>query len=138
MELNEGLEKLGAREIVDGEEWEGEVFIGSAIEDIRLPSTLKIIGAETFSRCKGLKRVEISDGVEHIGEKCFWDSGVGEIKLPQALKSLEAGTFRSCKNLKSVEIPSGVESIGKECFYCSGIEEIALPGALKEVSEDAF
>lgn len=46
--LNKGLAKLGEKETVNGTEHEGEVFSGSAVEGIRLPSTLKRITARAF------------------------------------------------------------------------------------------
>ena len=71
MQLNEGLEKLGAKEIVDGKDCEGGVFRETAIENIRLPSTLKRLEANTFSGCKSLELAEISEGMEQIGRQCF-------------------------------------------------------------------
>ena len=57
MQLNEGLEKLGEKEIINGHNWEGGVFYESAIESIALPSTLKRIEKETFSWCQNLKHI---------------------------------------------------------------------------------
>ena len=37
--LNDGLEKLGAKETVGGSGYEGGVFLKSAIESVRLPFT---------------------------------------------------------------------------------------------------
>ena len=49
MQLNEGLVKLGEKEAIGIYNWEGAVFSGTAIESIRIPSTLKRLEAETFS-----------------------------------------------------------------------------------------
>lgn len=68
MRLNEGLEKLGAKEVIGGNQCEGGVFTGCAIESIVVPSTLKRIEASTFCCCKSLKSVEIQSGVERIGK----------------------------------------------------------------------
>ena len=76
VQLNEGLRKLGAKEVVNGRECEGEVFLGSALESIRLPSTLKRIEYRTFNCCGNLRSIEIPSGVEFIGEKCFTDSRI--------------------------------------------------------------
>ena len=76
VQLNEGLQKLGAKEVVNGRECEGEVFLGSALESIRLPSTLKRIEYRTFSCCENLRSIDIPSGVECIGEKCFTDSRI--------------------------------------------------------------
>lgn len=85
VQLNEGLEKLGEKEIIDGKEYEGNVFAFSTIESIRLPSTLKGIEANTFLHCENLKRVGIPNKVEYIGNECFKDSGIEKIVLPSAL-----------------------------------------------------
>ena len=75
-QLNDGLQTLGTREVVNGRECEGEVFLGSALESIRLPSTLKRIESMTFSCCENLRSIDILSGVECIGEKCFTDSRI--------------------------------------------------------------
>lgn len=43
VELNEGLEMLGAKELVNKQELEGYVFAETQIESIEIPSTLKVI-----------------------------------------------------------------------------------------------
>ena len=75
--LNEGLRKLGEN-----------AFSSSSVADIRLPSTLKRLEAETFCCCKNLRSVEIPNGVEHIGKRCFALSGIEEIALPSSLKEV--------------------------------------------------
>ena len=93
MQLNEGLEKLGTKEIVYEEEHEGGVFNGAAIESIRLPSTLKRVEKETFSFCNNLKRVEIPNSVEYVGKECFSYSCVEEVVLPSTLKKIDKDVF---------------------------------------------
>ena len=55
VKLNEGLETLGARELVNRQELEGYVFAETWIESIQIPSTLKVIQRNTFSNCKHLR-----------------------------------------------------------------------------------
>ena len=47
--LNEGLQTLGAKEQVKKKEASGASFAGSALESIKLPSTLKVIECATFA-----------------------------------------------------------------------------------------
>ena len=54
------MEKLG-----------NSTFYESAIEIIKLPSTLKRLEVQTFGNCKNLKNLEIPEGVEYIGDQCF-------------------------------------------------------------------
>ena len=107
MQLNEGLKELGEKEVIDGEDREGGVFYRSAIESIKLPSTLKRLEEETFYYCENLKRVEIPNGVEYIGKQCFEGSGIEEIALPHTLKEIDENAFKECKNLKTVWIEEG-------------------------------
>ena len=77
--MNEGLEKLGAKETINGKEYVGEVFTGSVIESIKFPSTLKRIESNTCYKCTNLQNVEIPNGVEYIGEECFKESALRSI-----------------------------------------------------------
>ena len=65
MQLNEGLETLGY-----------SAFEYSAIESIRFPSTLKRIENGMFENCENLKSVEIPEGVDYIGYRCFESSAI--------------------------------------------------------------
>lgn len=65
-----------------------------------------------FRECGNLRSIEIPNGTEYIGNRCFQDSGIEQIKLPSTLKKIDAYTFCDCKSLKDVEIPNGVEHIG--------------------------
>lgn len=89
MKLNEGLEKLGSREVINGVEYAGGAFDCSAVESVRLPSTLKRVEDNTFWNCKHLKNVEIPTGVECLGNCCFSQSGIEEITLPSTLIEVE-------------------------------------------------
>ena len=57
---------LGKDEYPDGKELCG-VFESSAIEDIKLPTTLKKIEYNAFQNCKSLKRINLPERVEYIG-----------------------------------------------------------------------
>ena len=107
MQLNEGLVKLGEKEVIGKEEYEGRVFYGSGITTIRLPSTLKRIEAETFRNCKNLKRVEIPKGTEYIGAGCFWGSGIEEISLPSMLRKIEDTSFVCRSNIRTIWVEDG-------------------------------
>ena len=57
---------LGKDEYPNGKELCG-VFENSAIEDIKLPTTLKRIEYSAFKNCKCLKRVYLPEKLEYIG-----------------------------------------------------------------------
>ena len=65
--MNEGLQKLGAKEQVKNKDMTGSCFASSALESIRLPSTLRVLEDTMFVECKSLRIVEFSEGLETIG-----------------------------------------------------------------------
>ena len=74
--VNEGLEVLGTDEYdTDGEMRHG-VFGYSAVQDVRLPATLKRIEYSAFEGCKKLRELALPDGLEFIGKRCFYESGI--------------------------------------------------------------
>ena len=81
--------------------WSG-VFEGSALENIKLPSTLKKIESCAFGFCTNLKSITLPDSLEYIGEGCFGGSALESISLHPALKTIEDKAFYTCENLKSV------------------------------------
>ena len=93
--------------IVDGSGYEGGVFRETAIESIRLPSTLRRVEAMTFAGCQNLKSVKISEGIKYIGEQCFYDSGVEEVVLPGTLREINENAFKECGNLKTIWLEDG-------------------------------
>ena len=107
VQLNEGLEKLGAIEIISEETYQGNVFYESAIEEITLPSTLKRLEPETFKRCRDLRKVVIPNGVEYIGEECFTHSGINEITLPGTMREIGSDAFEDCEQLRLVWVEDG-------------------------------
>ena len=71
MRFAEGLEVLGTDESQrDGSMWSG-AFQESALENVRLPSTLKRIEYGAFMGCESLKTAKLPDGLEYLGNECF-------------------------------------------------------------------
>ena len=74
------------------------VFQGSAVEEVRLPSTLKRIEYNAFRGCRNLKRLVLPDKLEYIGRHCFDESGIAEVVFPAGLRVVGASAFQSCSS----------------------------------------
>ena len=59
--------------------------------------------------CKNLKAIELPDGLEYLGNECFYNSGLESIRIPPTLKTIEIWTFCGCKNLRHVEFSEGLK-----------------------------
>ena len=102
VQLNESLEKLGQKEIVNDTEYEGNVFANCAIEDIKIPFSLKRVEARTCKDCKHLANIELQNGVDYLGDKCFQSCAIEQITLPHTLKKVEESAFGHCDKLRVI------------------------------------
>lgn len=105
--LEEGRDECGNVVIPEGVTSIGDhAFLGSKIESVELPETLKSIGYCSFSNCYNLKKIDIPRGVTNISY----------------------GAFSGCTNLESISIPETVTSIKGELFsHCTGLKKIIVP-----------
>lgn len=88
-----------------------------ALTNLQLPSTIKHIGSEAFSGCKGLD----------------------EIILPASVDTIDYRAFYNCTGLLALEIPDHVTMIGKEAFYgCSGITSLTIGKSVASIGASAF
>ncbi len=108
-------DKLGGKNVV---EIRSHLFAAQEkITSVKLPDTVKFIGAGAFLNCRSLERITIPDNVTVINE----------------------GTFEECRKLTTVNLPEGLETIGSRAFYrCTSLTEIKFPVTLKNIETEAF
>ena len=147
--LNEGLETLGAPEEICGKP-RGSVFARSALESIRLPSTLRVLEDRTFKSCKRLRRVWFAEGLEEIRSRAFCESGIESAELPGSLRTVAQWAFDWCRRLRSVRFGEGLETLGADgpplegyqwyvgAFESSALEDVQLPRTLRRIGPCVF
>lgn len=122
-----------------------------SLEEIVWPPHLKEIGDIAFSKCESLRRVELPDSVEVLGEDIFLDCKLKSLSLPKNIKKLPALgcnikslDMSRCKKLKvltapidcsnkTIVFPVGVEKIEESVFDFGQFESIFLPPTIKEI-----
>lgn len=139
----------------------GNVFQNiKEIEEVKLPSTLKIIRARAFSNT-GLISIDLPLGLNEIGAYAFSNTNLRNVEIPNSVFTLGGGAFQNCYNLESVklsellseirgntfqnsgireiDIPYGVTRIGGHAFHgCSRLSHVTLPNTLTEIGSSAF
>ena len=96
VKFNEGLEVLGMGEQPDSMDLNG-VFEESAVENVELPSTLRVIEYDAFMDCKNLKNVQLPEKLEYVGNSCFYGSGLESIALPSSIRVIGPYAFCECR-----------------------------------------
>ena len=109
-----------------------------SLQELILPDNVNYIGDCLCEHRKSLKRVVLSNRIEHIQIASFYccDS-LEEVKLPAQLRTLSDNVFACTPLLKHLELPDTLFWIGGECFWNVAIEELKIPKHAK-IAEDAF
>ena len=106
----------GVSEIGEG------AFLGSDIETVSLPSSLRVIQDSAFKFCEKLNKVDISEGLEKI--KSF--------------------AFSACYNLKVIVFPNSLRYIGSYVFSPYSyyeemqIEKVVVGKSIETIENNAF
>lgn len=131
---NEKLEPVWEPESLFSMKSDGEIsLVGTPnVEVLVIPSSFwgvqtKKIG--DFTRCRGVKKVVVPEGVVEIKRDAFSNcSSLEEVILPSTLKNIILGAFHKCNNIKKLRIPDSVELVSQYAFsgwnlsqtiYCS-------------------
>lgn len=116
-------------------------FMGyTSLISVKIPDTVKKIGAQAFFGCVLLANVDIPDSVTHIGAYAF--SGCAmltSVTIPDRVTTIGNGAFNLCTNLSNVTIGNGVTAIGVYAFYdCKSLTHISIPDSVTAIGTMAF
>jgi hypothetical protein len=138
-------------------------FTGLQCTTVKLPSSLKKIGAGAFASVfaeSKLTSVELPESLEEIGENAFSTcEKLSSLKISSSVKKIGANAFEKCA-LETLTVPANVEEIGNYAFAynksllrvdyqapvlskwifsdCTALERVTLEGSIKEIPEYAF
>mgnify|MGYP000857327356 CR=1 FL=1 len=92
---------------------ESDSFAESNIENVELPTSLRLIADNAFAMCHELVSIEIPNNVYAIGR----------------------GAFLECAQIQTARIPASVRFIGSEAFGKTGITDIYFEGESFSIEE---
>lgn len=114
-------------------------FAGNdSVEEVILPSGIRVIEKGAFEDCVNLKSVTLPDTLETISDFAFRYTALSSIELPDSVAYIGMYAFY-LTHIESVTIPSGVSTIERYAFY--GIQElktVKLSERLSSIGERAF
>lgn len=143
-------------------EMRGDIFRGTTIKSVKLPSTLREIPNSAF-RETSLTEVVIPASVKRVqgsafygctkltkvvfeGEEieelhgCFQNcTSLKSIRLPRRVGLTSYGMFEGCVNLTDVTLPENLTEIGSQTFSgCRSLKSVAVPPTVTKVGDSAF
>lgn len=115
-------------------------FFNNDIRRISLPSTLKHIGHQAFSRCPIEQELLLPEELEYLGAGAFsYCKGLtGELRIPQTLTTIGNECFYENNFNGNLNIPASVSEIGEEAFAGTGFSSLTLHEGLKTIRRWAF
>ncbi len=136
-------------------------FAYSSLKKITLPSSVRRLGAYSFSDCSKLSSINFPEGLTAIGsnaflrcgalkqvtlpstltdfEDAFVGSGIETVTLKQGITEISRNAFKDCSSLSTVNLPDGLATVGAGAFYdCSSISEIFIPASVTAIRNEAF
>ena len=134
VKFSDGLEVLGTSGYQRGKSTDHGVFQGSALEAVRLPSTLRRIEYNAFRSCRNLKHIALPERLEYIGAFCFCESALESLVVPPSVREIEDGAFCDCRALREVKFSEGIKTIKQGVFMRTAIECLQLPSSLRRIA----
>ncbi len=106
-----------------------DAFNGCArLTAIKLPKSIKKIGARAFYGCSKLKEISLRDDIKEIGAQAFYGCRVmPNTVLPASLTTIADATFEGCAAMTAVTLPLGIQHIGSRAFAdCTKLNSFAV------------
>ena len=108
-------------------------------ETYTVPESVTEIVDYAFAYSTFLKKIELPDGLNKIGEYAFSNSGLVSVVIPGSVDYISKRVFGDCIELRSVTIMQGVSEIQDSAFeFCTSLESIGLPDSIKYVAPYSF
>ncbi|CAJ1966343.1 unnamed protein product [Cylindrotheca closterium] len=128
-----------------------DAFIPKSIVKLRIKGSAKIIPSSTFAEQPKLTYLEIQEGVEKIGDYCFYNCPyLFEVHCPLSLGQMGVYAFAQATLLTEVTLPSydssssssnlpSLSIIPASAFeYCESLTTVHIPASVKSIHGFAF
>lgn len=112
----------------------------TALEYVKLPSTLTRIDWGAFYGCTSLKTVDGIQNVKFINESAFEGCSAmsGALKLQSAV-AIADNAFAGCSSLTSITLFESIQSIGKHAFAnASSVRTLTIHAPIYKLGQSAF
>lgn len=96
-----------------------------ALQSVKLPSTLQILGDSAFCDCENLENINFPEQLQVIGTRCFRGTKLQKIYFPESIRTIKCGAFYGCKALTDVSFSMSSHGceVQEHVFGNSGLNE---------------
>lgn len=108
------------------------------LESYCVPHGCTEVGESAFKGMRGLKHLQLPEGLERIAPYAFFGTGLEGVELPQSLREVADHAFYLCERLDTVTFGRELTSIGEGAFGNTAVSCVKLPSHLEYLSCRAF
>lgn len=106
------------------------------LDNVVIPKHANIIENYTFSGCKSLKNIILSNELVSIREGAFLNcSSLETIKIPDSVKFIGSHAFGGCLKLKNVTFPKNISEISFQSKIFIGCKSLSLENLDNDVKD---
>ena len=110
----------------------------TALREVRLSSSLRVISDEAFDGCSSLQKVNFPSTLKEIRSDAFSGTALTEFTAPDSLTDIWGYAFKDCTALKSVEL-NNVRNLGSGAFMnCTALESVSLSYNMEKLNDHIF
>ena len=110
----------------------------TALREVRLSSSLRVISDEAFDGCSSLQKVNFPSTLKEIRSDAFSGTALTEFTAPDSLTDIWGNAFKDCAALKSVEL-NNVRNLGSGAFMnCTALESVSLSDNMEKLNDHIF
>ena len=127
-------------------------FVGTMLESVDLPASVRIIEPESFNHSPALKEINVSednryyksvDGVLYSEDLEYLvfvpNARRGIFNIPEGTQNIDDSAMAGCDLFKEIVIPDSVKSIGVRAFQgCNRLKSFYLPDTVEKIYSAAF
>lgn len=114
-----------------------ELFRGTGIKKIDLPSSVTKIGSAAFAH-SDLITINLPSSLSEIQDFAFANTKLKEITIPDSVEKIGYGAFDSVETLDKVTLPANLKEISSKTFYKTNIAKITIPESVSSIGGIAF
>lgn len=103
------------------------------VEEYRVRAGCRAIAKKGFSNFACVRRIEVPQGLEMLGEFALSRTSICAFDAPSSLVHIREKAFFSCSELVSVSLKEGLLSVGSNAFTETSLRELRLPSSIEEL-----
>ncbi len=119
-------------------------FENAKISEVKLPSSVKIIGSAAFKNCDNLSYIELPCALSLIGTEAFANcENLTEVRFYDGQDEsqkliIDEKAFYMCPSLVKIDFPESLYSIGEYAFYGCKMGHVFITDKCANIKNSAF